>query len=46
MVNDSLEAILIVHENVQKMKNLDGLRSSLNLLPDSLTSPYPPPLGN
>lgn len=46
MVNDSIEAILIVHEKVRNGKDLDGLESSVSLLPDYLTEPYPIPLGN
>ena len=46
MVDDSIEAILIVHENVLNMNNLDGLKSSVSLLPEALTSPYEEPLGN
>jgi len=45
-VNDSLEAVLIVHEKVLMLKNLDGLYSSVSLLPESLTTPYQGPLGN
>ena len=46
MVNDSIEAILIVHEKVRNMKSLDGLESSVSLLPEYLISPYEGPLGN
>jgi hypothetical protein len=46
MVNDSIEAILIVHEKVRNRKELDGLESSVSLLPDHLTSAYEEPLGN
>jgi hypothetical protein len=46
MVNDSLEAVLIVHDKAQNMKNLDGLESSVSLLPHDLTVPYQEPLGN
>lgn len=46
MVNDIIEAILIVHEKVLSLKNLDGLYSSVSLLPKSLTTPYEGPLGN
>lgn len=46
MVNDSIEAILIVHEKIKNMKDLDGLESSVSLLPDYLTSAYEEPLGN
>lgn len=46
MVNDSIEAILIVHDKVTRMKNFDGLESSVSLLPAHLTEPYSGPLGN
>ena len=46
MVNDSIEAILIVNEKVRTVKNLDGLESSVSLLPDYLTAAYEEPLGN
>lgn len=46
MVADSVEAVLIVHEKVQNVKDLDGLKSSVSLLPDSLITPYEEPLGN
>jgi hypothetical protein len=46
MVNDSIEAILIVHEKVKTVRNFDGLVSSVDLLPAYLTSAYEEPLGN
>lgn len=46
LVYDSTEAVLLVHEKLQGMKSLDGLKSSDSLLPDSLTAPYEEPLGN
>jgi hypothetical protein len=46
MVADSIEAVLFVHEKVRDMKNFDGLKSSVSLLPESLISPYESPLGN
>jgi len=46
IVDESVEAVLIVHEKLQDMKNLYGLKSSVNLLPESLTTPYEEPLGN
>jgi hypothetical protein len=46
MIADSIEAILIVHEKVQGQKNLMDVKSSSNLLPEALTSPYEKPLGN
>jgi hypothetical protein len=46
LIDDSVEAILLVHETLQNLKSLDGLKSSVSLLPDSLMTPYKPPLGN
>ncbi len=46
IVNDSIEAVLIVSEKVKDMKNFDGLVSSVSLLPEYLTTPYEEPLGN
>jgi hypothetical protein len=46
IVDESIEAVLIVHEKVKKMKIFDGLESSVRLLPDSWTMPYEEPLGN
>jgi len=46
MINDSIEAVLHVHEKVQDRKNLDGLQSSVHLLPEALIAPYQSPLGN
>jgi hypothetical protein len=46
VVNDSIQAILIVHEKVKNMKNIDVLESSVSLLPEDLTTPYKEPLGN
>ena len=46
MVNDSIQAVLLVHNKVKRMKNFDGLKSSISLLPEALTSPYESPLGN
>ena len=46
IVADSIEAVLIVEEKVRNMKQLDGLKSSVSLLPESLISPYESPLGN
>jgi hypothetical protein len=45
-VDESIEAVLIVYEKVRAMENLDGLTSSLSLLPETLTTPYQFPLGN
>jgi hypothetical protein len=46
IVDESIEAVLIVHDKLKDMKNLDGLKSSVSLLPESLTTPYEEPLGN
>jgi hypothetical protein len=46
MVDDSIEAVLLVHKKLQGMKTLDGLKSSVEMLPESLTTPYEAPLGN
>ena len=46
IVDESIEAVLIVYEKLQGVKNLDGLKSSVSLLPESLTTPYEEPLGN
>ncbi|HLO15764.1 MAG TPA: hypothetical protein VK206_13105 [Anaerolineales bacterium] len=46
VVYDSIEAVLLVHEKLQKIKNLDVLKSSISLLPESLLTPYKEPLGN
>jgi hypothetical protein len=46
IVNDSIEAVLIVCERLKKTEDFDGLNSSLSLLPEYLISPYEEPLGN
>jgi hypothetical protein len=46
VVNDSIEAILIVHEKVRNTTDFDGRESSVSLLPEYLTTPYEEPLGN
>ena len=46
LVNDSIQAVLIVHEKVKDTKSLHGLQSSVSLLPQSLITPYEEPLGN
>jgi len=46
MVNDSIEAVLTVHEKIMSKNEMDGLKSSIHLLPEHLVSPYPSPLGN
>jgi hypothetical protein len=38
-VDESVEAVLIVHEKVKSTKNFDGLQSSVSLLPESLLAP-------
>ena len=46
IVNDSIEAVLIVYEKVRAMKNFNGLQSSVDLLPEYLITAYEEPLGN
>lgn len=46
VIDDNVEAILLVHEKLQNLKNLDGLKSSVSLLPESLMTPYKGSLGN
>ena len=46
IVNDSIEAVLIVYESAKNKNKLDGLQSSVSLLPARLTEPYQEPLGN
>ena len=46
VIDDSVEAILLVHKTLQNLKNLGGLKSSVSLLPESLMAPYNGPLGN
>lgn len=46
IVDESIEAVLIVHQKVLDMKSFDGLKSSVSLLPEYLTTPYDVPLGN
>lgn len=45
IVDESIEAVLIVHEKVRNLGNFDGLESSISLLPDYLTRSYEEPLG-
>jgi hypothetical protein len=45
-VDECIEGTLIVHDQVQDMKNFDGLASSASLLPEEMTQPYAMPLGN
>jgi len=46
MVNDSIQAVLLVQDQVKRLEHFDGLKSSVNLLTESLSSPYESPLGN
>lgn len=46
IVNESIEAVLIVYDKVKGMEHLDGLGTSVSLLPESLLAPYEEPLGN
>lgn len=46
IVNDSIEAILFVHEKVKLCRDFNGLVSSISLLPEYLTTPYEEALGN
>ncbi len=46
IVNDSIQAILIVQEKVKGIENWEGLVSSVSLLPEDLTAPYQEALGN
>lgn len=46
IVNDSVAAVLLVHKKLQDLRNLADLKSSVSLLPESLTAPYEEPLGN
>lgn len=46
IVNDSTEAVLIVHEKLQGMQDLGGLKSSVHFLSESLALPYEGPIGN
>lgn len=46
IVNESIEAVLIVQEKVRNLKDFNGLVSSASLLPEYLTTPYEEPLGN
>jgi hypothetical protein len=46
IVNESIEAVLIVHEKLKDMEHFDGMESSVSLLPESLLVPYKEPLGN
>jgi zinc dependent phospholipase C len=46
MIDDSVEAVLLIQKKLQDMKNPGGLKSSVTLLPESLMAPYTGPLGN
>jgi hypothetical protein len=46
IVDESVKAVLLVHKKLQNSKNVDGLKSSVSLLPKALTMPYESPLGN
>jgi hypothetical protein len=46
IVNETIEAILIVHDKIMGMEHFDGLESSVSLLPEALLTPYEEPLGN
>ena len=46
IVNDSVEAVLIVSKKIKDLKDFDGLLSSVSLLPECLTTPFEEPLGN
>ena len=46
VITDSIEAVLIVHERLQGMKDLESVPSSISLLPETLITPYKEPLGN
>lgn len=46
IVDESIEAVLIIDEKIRGMKNFDELETSVSLLPEALTVPYKEPLGN
>ena len=46
IIDDSIQAILILHEKVREIRNFDGLVSTASLLPEDLITPYQEPLGN
>ncbi len=46
IINNSIEAVLIVHEKVKNMTDFDGLQSSTSLLPPRFIEPYQERLGN
>jgi hypothetical protein len=46
MVNDSIVAVLHIHEKTQRPAGLNDLQSSVQILPETLLTPYESPLGN
>ena len=46
IVNESVEAVLLVYEKLRIMKQRDELETSVGLLPESMLVPYKEPLGN
>ncbi|HVF26583.1 MAG TPA: hypothetical protein VNA23_11870, partial [Anaerolineales bacterium] len=46
LVDESVEAVLLVHKKLQSLKDLTGMKSSISLLPEAWTMPYEFPLGN
>lgn len=46
MVNDSVTAVLHVHEQTKQSNSYQGMQSSTQLLPELLLAPYASPLGN
>ncbi|MDQ3005742.1 MAG: hypothetical protein M3R47_10220, partial [Chloroflexota bacterium] len=46
IVDESVQAVLLVHNKLQGMQDLDRLKSSISLLPEAWTMPYESPLGN
>ena len=46
VINDSIEAVLLVHRKLLNEKDFDAMQSSVDLLPEPLITPYEVPLGN
>jgi hypothetical protein len=46
MVEDSITAVLFIYEKIKTANRFNGLQSSAQLLPETLITPYPSPLGN
>jgi len=46
LVDESVQAVLLIHKKLQGMKEFDGLKSSISLLPEIWITPYEAPLGN